>query len=99
MAAIPKTFGQGGAHLTSGGSSGEPSLDKILRDIATDLNTINNSNSGVATPITSSALPAFSDPPTASQMEALRTLVNQMRQHLIGGSSGGAGASLLTTIG
>lgn len=98
MATIPKTFGQGGAHLTPGGSSGEPDLTEILRDIATDLHTLNGSSPGGGSTIVAPALAAFSDPPTAPQMEALRTLVNQIRAHLTSGGSGGSGAALLTTL-
>lgn len=98
MAKIPKTFGQGGAHLVSGGGGGEPDLGLILRDIVTDLHTLNNTTSGTSSPITAGALGAFSDPPTAVQMEALRTLVNQLRAHLIGGGSAGSGAALLSSL-
>lgn len=37
MAKIPKRFGSGGANLTPGGASGQPSLADALRDIADDL--------------------------------------------------------------
>ena len=95
MARIPKTFGEGGAHLIPG-ASGDPSLPQILRDIAADLATLNGTGGG-GTPITAPALGAFSDPPTAIQMEALRTLVNQIRARLAGGA-GGSGGTLLTTV-
>lgn len=88
MAAIGLDFGAGGQNLTPG-SSGEPSLATVLRDIATDLG--NLKGAGV---ITSPALPAFTDPPTAGEMAALRTLVNEIRGVLLGSGPGGP---LLTT--
>lgn len=77
---IPRTFGEGGAHFTSNDSAGKPSLKQILQQMADQLNGI-PSSSGPA--ITAPALPAFSDPPTASQMADLRTLVNQIRARLV----------------
>lgn len=98
MAEIPKTFGEGGAHYTPGDSSGTPDLPQIIRDIVTDLHTLANTPTGATSPITAPALGAFSDPPTAAQMEALRTLVNQIRAHLTSGGSGGSGAALLSSL-
>jgi hypothetical protein len=37
MARITRRFGSGGANLTPGGSSGQPVLADVLRDIADDL--------------------------------------------------------------
>jgi hypothetical protein len=37
MAKIAKRFGSGGANLTPGGASGQPSLADALRDVADDL--------------------------------------------------------------
>lgn len=37
MARISKRFGSGGANLTPGGASGQPSLADTLRDVADDL--------------------------------------------------------------
>ena len=37
MAKISRRFGSGGANLTPGGASGQPSLADALRDIADDL--------------------------------------------------------------
>ncbi len=37
MAKITKRFGSGGANLTPGGASGQPSLADALRDVADDL--------------------------------------------------------------
>jgi hypothetical protein len=37
MAKISKRFGSGGANLTPGGASGQPSLADALRDVADDL--------------------------------------------------------------
>ena len=74
---IPSTFGEGGAHLTPAGSSGDPNLKTILQQLATKANAV----TGTAT-ITAPALPAFTDPPTAGEMAALRTLVNQIRTAL-----------------
>lgn len=91
MAAIPKTFGEGGAHLTPGDSSGKPSLKEILVDIADDLGTLKGG--GGAAAITAPALNAFSDPPTAQQMADLRTLVNQLRAWAVGTG----GSTLKTT--
>lgn len=93
MALIPRTFGEGGAHLTSGDSSGKPSLKEILHDIADDLAAVHGGNGAPA--ITAPALGAFSDPPTAQQMADLRTLVNQLRAFAVGSS----GATLKTTKG
>lgn len=97
MAIIPKTFGQGGAHLTPG-ASGDPDLYVILRDIATDLHTLQGTASGASSPITAPALAAFSNPPTTGEMEALRTLVNQIRAHLTTGGSANSGGALLTAL-
>jgi hypothetical protein len=97
MAVIPKDFGEGGSYLTPG-ASGEPSLPAIIRDIATDLHTLNSTGSGIVSPVTAGALAAFTDPPTAAEMAALRTLVNQIRAHLIAGGSSGGGAALLTAL-
>lgn len=89
MAKLPKTFGQGGAHLIPG-ASGDPDLSLILRDIITDLGTLRGGSSGVGAAITAPALPVFTDPPTAGEMAALRTLVNQIRAALVAGGGGGA---------
>jgi hypothetical protein len=37
MATIGEKFGTGGANLTPSGSSGEPSLAEVLRDLADDV--------------------------------------------------------------
>jgi hypothetical protein len=37
MAKITRRFGSGGANLTPGGASGQPSLADALRDVADDL--------------------------------------------------------------
>ena len=37
MAKISRRFGSGGANLTPGGASGQPSLADALRDVADDL--------------------------------------------------------------
>lgn len=97
MAVIPRTLGQGGAHMTAGGS-GDPGIYEILRDIATDLHTLNATSSGATSPITAPALAAFSSPPTPAELDALRTLVNQIRAHLTGGGSAGPGGALLTAL-
>lgn len=74
---IPQTFGEGGAHLNKG--AGDPSLRDILVQLAAAVNT-----GGGATSITAPALPAFTDPPTASEMNSLRVLVNQIRAAIVG---------------
>lgn len=89
MSAIRTDFGTGGSNLTPGGSSGQPSLAEVLRDVADDLAGIRG---GGAT-ITASALPAFTDPPSAAEMAALRTLVNEMRAVLVAST----GTTLKTT--
>ena len=37
MAKVTRNFGSGGANLTPGGASGQPSLADVLRDVADDL--------------------------------------------------------------
>jgi hypothetical protein len=86
MAAISTHFGEGGANLVPG-ASGDPSLATALRDIATDLAGIKS-----AAPV-GTALAAFTDPPSAAEMAALRALVNELRAALV--TSGGT--TLLTT--
>lgn len=98
MAVIPRNFGEGGAYLVPGDGGGRPSLATILRDIVTDLHTLNETSSGITTPITAPALPAFTDPPTAAEMAALRTLVNQIRAHLMAGGAAGGGGGLLSSL-
>lgn len=107
MAEIGTRFGSGGAGLVPGKSGGTPTLAQALRDIATDLAAINGAVGGgtaITAEITAAALPAFTDPPTAAEMAALRTLVNQLRTAVIeligaveGGVGGGPGITLLTT--
>jgi hypothetical protein len=96
VAKIPKTFGQGGAHLTPG-ASGDPDLGAILRDMAVDLQTLDGGGGSGASAITAPALAAFTDPPTAAEMAALRTLVNQIRAFLVTLGGGGSG-TLLTSV-
>lgn len=94
MAQIPKNFGEGGAYLTPGDSSGVPSLKTILNDMAIDIVAL---SAGVTvTPISAPALPAFSDPPTAAEMANLRTLVNQLRARLSGTGTPGVPGAMLT---
>lgn len=73
MAAISRSFGEGGANITPGDSSGKPSLTDALRDIADDLGGIKGAT------VTAPALAAFTDPPSAAEMALLRTLVNELR--------------------
>lgn len=80
MAAIKTTFGEGGSGLSPGGN-GTPGIATVLRDIATDLATLKGGAVPAFTP--SGALPAFTDPPTAGEMAALRTLVNELRTEVI----------------
>lgn len=40
MATIKTTFGSGGANMTPGGASAQPSLATALRDIADDFETV-----------------------------------------------------------
>lgn len=80
---IPKTFGEGGAHLTSGDSSGLPDLKSILEELAEAVNGLTAGAAGPPATITAPALSPFSDPPTSAQMESLRTLVNQIRAALV----------------
>lgn len=93
MSMITKDYGSGGAGLNPGGgaSSGNgskrhPALAKVLRDIATDLAAVKTAvNDGLAivsadpTAIGGGALGAFTDPPSAAEMAALRALVNEER--------------------
>ena len=97
MALIPRTFGEGGAHLTPGDSSGVPSLATILRDIAVDI--VMLAGGTTVAPISAPALPAFSDPPTAAEMAALRTLVNELRGRLMGTGLPAAPGAVLTMPG
>lgn len=78
---IPATFGEGGAHLTPGDSSGKPDLKIILQQLATAVNSL---TPGAGFAVTAPALPAFTNPPTAAEMNALRVLVNQIRAALVG---------------
>lgn len=87
MAAISKTFGEGGANLTPGDSSGKPSITDVLRDIADDLVGVRGAT------VTAPALAAFTDPPSAAEMAALRALVNELRAAQVTRF----GATLLTT--
>lgn len=96
MANITTEFGSGGSNLVPG-ASGEPSLATALRDIATDLETLNGGGVAVGA-ITAPALAAFTDPPSAAEMNLLRVLVNQIRARLIGAGSGGAGALLTKKV-
>jgi len=73
MAAISTRFGSGGSNLTPNGSSGAPSLAGALRDVADDIAGMK----GIA--VVGGALPAFTDPPSAAEMAALRALVNELR--------------------
>jgi hypothetical protein len=84
MAAIRSNFGTGGSSLTPAGSS-QPSLAVVLRDIAADLADLAGDApvAALSANITAGALPAFTDPPTAGEMAALRTLVNEMRAVLV----------------
>jgi hypothetical protein len=91
MAGIGKDFASGGSGLTPG-SSGEPSLATVLRDIATDLQSLKPG--ATIAPITAPALAAFTDPPTAAEMALLRTLVNEMRTRISGNGTAGAGQLL-----
>jgi proteasome assembly chaperone (PAC2) family protein len=98
MAAIATSFGTGGSGLQPGGSGGVPSLATALRDIALDLAAIKGA-APVAT-ITGVALPAFTDPPSAVEMAAVRALVNELRASAIEVRAArvtGAGVTLLTT--
>lgn len=97
MAKIPKTLGQGGAHMVAGDGGGKPDIRQILVDIAADLVTLNGGGGSGAVAITAPALPAFTDPPTAGEMAALRTLVNEIRAFLIT-PGGGGGGTLLTSV-
>lgn len=97
MAKIPRTFGEGGAHLTPGDSSGVPSLHTILNDIAIDI--VMLAGGTTIAPINAPALPAFSDPPTPAQMAALRTLVNELRARLAGTGLPAAPGAVLTIPG
>lgn len=72
MAAISRTFGEGGSNLIPG-ASGSPSLTDALRDIADDLSGVRGAT------VTAPALAAFTDPPSAAEMALLRTLVNELR--------------------
>ncbi len=83
---IKTSFGEGGAQLTPG-AAGDPSLATVLRGIADDLTSRSNVAAAISANITatittniaSDALGAFTDPPTALEMAALRTLVNENR--------------------
>lgn len=85
MTAIAKNFGSGGANLACGGSAGNPSLASTLRDIAADLEDLVGAAPDGGTEVSAAALAAFTDPPTAGEMSALRTLVNQLRLAVIEG--------------
>lgn len=84
---IKADFGDGGAQLTPGGAAGTPTLATILRGIADDLTNRStvaaaisaNITETLTASITADALPAFTDPPTALEMAAVRTLVNEIR--------------------
>jgi hypothetical protein len=98
MAAIAKNFASGGSGMVPGGSGGIPHITQILRDIATDLATLKGGvpAASIATP----ALTAFSDPPTAGEMSALRALVNEIRAVIVEAratQNTRGGATLLTT--
>lgn len=98
MGAIKTTFGTGGSGLTPTHSLGQSDLAGILRDIAADLAAI-KSSAPVAT-IAQAALPAFTDPPGAAEMAALRALVNELRALLVelrASQSSHAAVTLLTT--
>jgi len=89
MTAIPTTFGAGGANLTPTGS-GTPTLAQTLRDVATDLAGIRTGvvtgmdiTSADPTAVSDGAIGAFTDPPSAAEMAALRSLVNQERTTVI----------------
>jgi hypothetical protein len=71
MAAISRTFAEGGANLVPG--AGTPSITDALRDIADDLSGVRGAT------VTAPALAAFTDPPAAAEMALLRTLVNELR--------------------
>lgn len=100
MAAIPTTFGEGGANLSPRGN-GTPTLATALRDVATDLSALKGAAPAAysapgappavatappavatAAPAVAtgapSALPAFTDPPSAGEMETLRATVNTL---------------------
>jgi hypothetical protein len=86
MAEIPRNYGSGGAGLVPGGSGGNPELAVVLRDIAADLDDIQGAApaaAAIVSNIASAALPAFTSPPTAPEMAALRTLVNEIRAVVI----------------
>lgn len=87
MVAIRTDHFKGGANLTTaGGSGGADSLSQAFRDVADDLEGI---RTGVLegldiaaadpTAVTDGALGAFTDPPSAAEMAATRSLVNQLR--------------------
>jgi hypothetical protein len=101
MAEITEDYGTGGAGLVPKNGSRKPPLATILRDIADDLEALNGGIDGTAitAEITAAALAAFTDPPTAGEMAAVRTLVNQLRTaviEIIGVLEAGAGGGEVT---
>ena len=96
MAVIPKNLTEGGVGLTPG--TGTADLRTILQDIATDLAAGRGAALSAAT--VGADIGAFTDPPTALQMAALRTFVNALKADnadLRAKYSAVAAAALLTT--
>lgn len=76
MAAISTRFGSGGANVAPGKSAGSPTLASALRDVADDLAALKGA--ALAAPAPGAALAAFTDPPSAAEMAALRSRVNEL---------------------
>lgn len=71
MATIKASFGSGGANMTPGGASAQPSLATVLRDIADDLTTLRTWGNTLATKLNNDAGVTDTD---FAQIGALKTI-------------------------
>jgi hypothetical protein len=95
MSTIKADYGQGATSDESVGSANHPPLAEVLRDIATDLATVDLAS--VET-IAAADLAAFTDPPDALEMAALRTLVNEIKTKINAAATAKAAAGAILTI-